>query len=547
MSSSNIKSWADASSDEESDSEHPRIAPPPSGLPGSESYSALQQAEETEYYAADGDGGGGAGGGNLRVMEDLPANPPFTAYVGNVHRDILNSKDFWAELDGMLEDRGCAVEADGQVVPVKIVGTRLITDRNTGQTKGFGYVEFGTPEELLAFINLGNHQLLGRNLKVDVAAGEPRSGGGGGGGRGGGGGERRRNSHARGNRGEGGGGRYDRQYSDNGDGNYIRRDNRDDAPIDGTQFQGGRYARSSSSLSIGSGVVGGGSGSLRRNGNGMMKRTDSAASAGGGGLVVPNSPAKQRPSLKLAPRTKPLEDGNESASRSSIFGDAKPRDETKFEEKKAAAEAAATTDVTQIREEHIVESVTSSMGAMEVKEESSETKKGANENAEASDSKEEDKNTKEKSTEKQDDFTSISTKAWDRKTSRGTSSRGPSGRGGDRTKDKDSEDRNYKKDGRRDISGRRPFGRGEGRGGGRGDRPRNTDRGGRNNTREAGKRPSASTTKASNGDTAKVGGELVPTSSLSVAAAAVPLKKESKAPPKKANSFAAFMDESDDE
>lgn len=106
MSSSNIKSWADASSDEESDSEHPRIAPPPSGLPGSESYSALQQAEETEYYAADGDGGGSAGGGNLRVMEDLPANPPFTAYVGNVHRDILNSKEFWAELDGMLEDRG---------------------------------------------------------------------------------------------------------------------------------------------------------------------------------------------------------------------------------------------------------------------------------------------------------------------------------------------------------------------------------------------------------------------------------------------------------
>lgn len=42
----------------------------------------------------------------------------------------------------------CAVEVDGQVVPVKIVGTRLITDRNTGQTKGFGYVEFGTPEEV---------------------------------------------------------------------------------------------------------------------------------------------------------------------------------------------------------------------------------------------------------------------------------------------------------------------------------------------------------------------------------------------------------------
>jgi hypothetical protein len=28
------------------------------------------------------------------------------------------------------------------------MGTRLITDRNTGQSKGFGYAEFATPEEV---------------------------------------------------------------------------------------------------------------------------------------------------------------------------------------------------------------------------------------------------------------------------------------------------------------------------------------------------------------------------------------------------------------
>ncbi len=42
----------------------------------------------------------------------------------------------------------CTVEVDGEVVPLKIVSTRLITDRSTGQSKGFGYVEFGTPEEV---------------------------------------------------------------------------------------------------------------------------------------------------------------------------------------------------------------------------------------------------------------------------------------------------------------------------------------------------------------------------------------------------------------
>ena len=42
----------------------------------------------------------------------------------------------------------CKTEAG---TPVKIVSTRLIVDRSTGQNKGFGYVELGSPEEVSSF------------------------------------------------------------------------------------------------------------------------------------------------------------------------------------------------------------------------------------------------------------------------------------------------------------------------------------------------------------------------------------------------------------
>ncbi|MCL5736425.1 MAG: RNA-binding protein [Actinobacteria bacterium] len=81
-----------------------------------------------------------------------------------------------------------AFEAHGEVTSVN-----LITDRDTGRPKGFGFVEMGTPEEAQkAKGALDGTQLDGRALKVDVAkeqvARAPRSGGGFGGGFGGGGG-----------------------------------------------------------------------------------------------------------------------------------------------------------------------------------------------------------------------------------------------------------------------------------------------------------------------------------------------------------------------
>jgi len=74
----------------------------------------------------------------------------------------------------------------------------VVTDRYTGKSKGFAFVEMGSREEAQAAISgLDGNQLGDRTLKVDEARPRPerRSGGGGGGGGGrggyGGGGGRR--------------------------------------------------------------------------------------------------------------------------------------------------------------------------------------------------------------------------------------------------------------------------------------------------------------------------------------------------------------------
>ena len=68
---------------------------------------------------------------------------------------------------------------------------RLITDRDSGRSKGFGFVEMSSDEEAeKAISELNGRELEGRAITVNEARPqEPRSGGfGGGGGRGGGGG-----------------------------------------------------------------------------------------------------------------------------------------------------------------------------------------------------------------------------------------------------------------------------------------------------------------------------------------------------------------------
>ena len=109
-------------------------------------------------------------------------------YVGNLPREATE------------DDLRQAFEAFGQVTSAKI-----ITDKFTGDPRGFGFVEMSNSTEAQAALTgLDGKDLKGRTLRVNEARPRTeggRGGGGGGFGRGGGGG-----GFGRG--GGGGGGRY---------------------------------------------------------------------------------------------------------------------------------------------------------------------------------------------------------------------------------------------------------------------------------------------------------------------------------------------------
>ncbi|MDX6695854.1 MAG: hypothetical protein QOF02_3457 [Blastocatellia bacterium] len=98
----------------------------------------------------------------------------------------------------------------------------VLEDRETGRSRGFGFVEMATAEEATAAIEMFNGKDLGgRNLTVNEAKPKTDRGGGGGGGRGGygggggggrgGGGGGGRGGDRGGFGGGGGGGRNDRE------------------------------------------------------------------------------------------------------------------------------------------------------------------------------------------------------------------------------------------------------------------------------------------------------------------------------------------------
>ena len=94
----------------------------------------------------------------------------------------------------------------------EIVEAKVVTDRDTGRSRGFGFVNFRDEASAAeARSKMDGQQIDGRNVKVDIAADKPSNRGGGGGfGGGGGGGGGFRGGGGGGGRGGGGGGKRDR-------------------------------------------------------------------------------------------------------------------------------------------------------------------------------------------------------------------------------------------------------------------------------------------------------------------------------------------------
>ncbi len=98
-----------------------------------------------------------------------------------------------------------------------VSSAKILTDKFTGRSKGFGFVEMENADEANAAISaLNDSDIQGRKIVVNEAQPKPEGGGGFkkrsfGGGSGGGGGFRRGGSGGGFNRGGGGGG-YNRDY-----------------------------------------------------------------------------------------------------------------------------------------------------------------------------------------------------------------------------------------------------------------------------------------------------------------------------------------------
>jgi hypothetical protein len=88
-------------------------------------------------------------------------------YVGNLPWSTTS-----ADLEAMFAEHGAVSSAE------------VISDRETGRSRGFGFVEMESDEGMQAAVNaLNGHEMNGRPLTVNEARERtPRSGGGGGGG-----------------------------------------------------------------------------------------------------------------------------------------------------------------------------------------------------------------------------------------------------------------------------------------------------------------------------------------------------------------------------
>jgi RNA recognition motif-containing protein len=132
----------------------------------------------------------------MAISLELPERKRMKIYVGNLSYDVTSS-----DVEQAFSQFG------------KVASVNILTDKHTGQSKGFGFVEMPEVSEgQTAVKELNGTEFMGREIKVDQAKerparpggrggyGGPRGGGGGGRRFGGGGGNRGGNRHGGGGR-----------------------------------------------------------------------------------------------------------------------------------------------------------------------------------------------------------------------------------------------------------------------------------------------------------------------------------------------------------
>ncbi|XP_073828572.1 eukaryotic translation initiation factor 4H1 isoform X3 [Musca autumnalis] len=245
--------------------------------------------------------------------KQLPTEPPYTAYVGNLPQRLVQG-----DVVRIFQCQGFNVK-----------NVRLVNDRVTDVFKGFCYVEFETLEtleEVLRLDGLINVDDNGAPLRIDIAAerrkndrgggfqkrGPPRQEGGGG-----------RDGGGRQNFNRGGGGGGDRPAARGRYGNFNNDDRYPDRNQDRNHREGsfGGQSRDGNERYNNFSRNRGG----ERGERGHFNQNDRPPSVAPLGSIDDS----ERPRLQLKPRTvdAPINGLAETKQAAAIFGNAKPREE----------------------------------------------------------------------------------------------------------------------------------------------------------------------------------------------------------------------------
>ncbi|KAM6931648.1 eukaryotic translation initiation factor 4H isoform 2-T2 [Lycodopsis pacificus] len=265
-------------------------------------------------------GGGGGGSGGSRKQKELPTEPPFTAYVGNLPFNTVQG-----DIDIIFKE-------------LNMRSVRLVRDKETDKFKGFCYVEFEDLESLKEALTYDGALLDQRSLRVDIAEGRRQERGGGGGG-GGGGGFGFRKDDARGRGGSRGAPREGGRDSNE---DFDQQGGFRDDDFMGSRSRGGGGSRGGDRRGGAGGPGGPGGGGPARFREGPPRGGGAGGGAGGGvggGGGTPDfrepsdEERAQRPRLQLKPRTVQAPLNQVANPNSAIFGGAKPREEAAPPEK----------------------------------------------------------------------------------------------------------------------------------------------------------------------------------------------------------------------